>query len=827
MAASQQKYKTFCTPEGDIFTSPNAEYLPESFPKKRPMAGDEFAEEYCGVNDFRFLNWSYIKYPFMPFTPKAVRFEGPLFSPLSYAYNSIPMEFLAEGNNEGWMLRRDIQEKWLRIEDDLRTVIGSVLVGMTSPMGFSPFEFPSSAFMRFHETKQKARRALQWSLNAFVPLIAMATWAILQPISEGRGTPSRPFWASILVDEHGMHPEYVESLRTSIVGDLTVERVGCILDPFVFTWLGQVPRMVAANAPVWIFWGKAGFSAPTKDSRIADEYRPSLAEVEAARFLVEYRRAMPPELPSEQNESHSSEFGTSTHSFSSTTRSSSVPSTSPTQSDTDEPPPPQRDSRQKPRRMPKPQPGSRQKPGETIHQFLTRRAERFKRIHERQTEEDAHKYAQRVKSASSFQQPGKKGPKVFKWVVLNGYHLRTEVPRGHVEDIWEDYSNSQKKYNPYDNEWDLCRAFDPHGIPDNELEWDEMGYYVDETFPDPPYEPDEPAGEIHAASSSSQTSAAAQDVISPLAAPSSSRPGASHMQSVLTSQDHQLDDGEVVEDWLTKPRFDSLEQIVFYRYGLRLSSGNQDAVDNDTWHKTAMILGDTASSLSASSQATIVALVEYFLRKPGHDQTSSPRRDIMEPGTVGRLLSPNLLNIFPMMISGSSHYLIKSMQPSSWNVVVSDPSVPLECLRSQWGPTNVDVARQLVMRGIPFKTLQPLPVAWARNAEPRPQNHVGLGWRAKGYKPDVFEYAAYEARRDAFLRQPHGRAALLAGGLVWRLAIEAIGFEPALDGPSEDALLYGSYLQTSSLGLTYDDALSADELDLICGVYHVYTGRKL
>ena len=74
-----------------------------------------------------------------------------------------------------------------------------------------------------------------------------------------------------------------------------------------------------------------------------------------------------------------------------------------------------------------------------------------------------------------------------------------------------------------------------------------------------------------------------------------------------------------------------------------------------------------------------------------------------------------------------------------------------------------------------------------------------------------------------------GRAALLRGGIVWRLAVEVLGgdWRPlASTGPSEDVYVYAQAFVPERGDYYYDDALSSDELDVICGVYKVYTASE-
>jgi len=43
----------------------------------------------------------------------------------------------------------------------------------------------------------------------------------------------------------------------------------------------------------------------------------------------------------------------------------------------------------------------------------------------------------------------------------HGFFLHMRVPQGEVNNFWEDFTDSQKKFNSFENEWDLCVEFDP------------------------------------------------------------------------------------------------------------------------------------------------------------------------------------------------------------------------------------------------------------------------------------------------------------------------------------------------------------------------------
>ncbi|KAJ7856258.1 hypothetical protein B0H14DRAFT_2753308 [Mycena olivaceomarginata] len=72
-----------------------------------------------------------------------------------------------------------------------------------------------------------------------------------------------------------------------------------------------------------------------------------------------------------------------------------------------------------------------------------------------------------------------------------------------------------------------------------------------------------------------------------------------------------------------------------------------------------------------------------------------------------------------------------------------------------------------------------------------------------------------------------GHAALRYGNVVGRIAQAALLSEDVLLGPSDDVTEHSiCFRNLRSNELYWDDELSAEELDLICGIYHVATGQR-
>ena len=135
--------------------------------------------------------------------------------------------------------------------------------------------------------------------------------------------------------------------------------------------------------------------------------------------------------------------------------------------------------------------------------------------------------------------------------------------------------------------------------------------------------------------------------------------------------------------------------------------------------------------------------------------------------------------------------------------------------------TDFEVARELLYHGIQFCALLlvrslPLSVTPA----------ITVPVRLPGYKFTEDDYFAYKQQRAALLSDPRvARAALLRGGIVWRLAVATLSFDDVLEGPTSTATLQrrGMVIRTIWLTCVSDDGLSQRELDIICGLYHCFT----
>lgn len=150
-----------------------------------------------------------------------------------------------------------------------------------------------------------------------------------------------------------------------------------------------------------------------------------------------------------------------------------------------------------------------------------------------------------------------------------------------------------------------------------------------------------------------------------------------------------------------------------------------------------------------------------------------------------------------------------------WKLVVTAGIDALHaCTLIKEGEGIVDVALELCKRGVPFKT-----VVWA--------GYVCSGYRVKakpirfdGHIWNAWDYHEYLKERTELLRIPWiRRACYMAGGILWRIAVDVAGppnrsvFE---SGPSE-ASIRGEH--ACNIRGWVDDELPEDVVALIVGLY--------
>ncbi|TEB32033.1 hypothetical protein FA13DRAFT_1628504, partial [Coprinellus micaceus] len=166
----------------------------------------------------------------------------------------------------------------------------------------------------------------------------------------------------------------------------------------------------------------------------------------------------------------------------------------------------------------------------------------------------------------------------------------------------------------------------------------------------------------------------------------------------------------------------------------------------------------------------------------------------------------------------------KHLTKQYW-VLIVDATTLLQICRAGLKERR-SIARYLIQQGIPFH----LAILAQLTNPPTPRNvaRQGLGFFSDDEPWTRYDYDAYEQKMTAFLKSRRGALALRYGGVVWRLAIEAVTprqVQYALEAPTRAALAGGQVC-----GVCFDNDLLSDdlephELDLILGA-HRYRSRN-
>lgn len=283
---------------------------------------------------------------------------------------------------------------------------------------------------------------------------------------------------------------------------------------------------------------------------------------------------------------------------------------------------------------------------------------------------------------------------------------------------------------------------------------------------------------------------------------------------------------------------DTVEDILSYRFGLHPKSFE---VNVDTLVKPSIAL--TALGMARAKPASSLhPLLQRFVTDPRRQVSQVDFARVRPPSltpTVRILVKEYSSRVWDIFgVRAGACYVVESDTSGSvgWKLVVDDPVTAVLIIRHRWGPNLSDIGAELLKRGITFHTYRPRPINMIHIDS---HHHAYVSWRSVslgchyGSLGLAADYCLYVNVRNRFLQETHAcRAALLRGGITWRLAMDTLGYEYAagevLVGPSASCVDFGEMPQFLSDGTElWDHVLSDEELDLICGVYKAHTGRDI
>jgi hypothetical protein len=131
-----------------------------------------------------------------------------------------------------------------------------------------------------------------------------------------------------------------------------------------------------------------------------------------------------------------------------------------------------------------------------------------------------------------------------------------------------------------------------------------------------------------------------------------------------------------------------------------------------------------------------------------------------------------------------------SRSTTKWKILFTSAADALFFGRIEGIQDELDVVQKLLERGVEFH------IVVLCNSVPRPLQDppkLEIPYRLPGYVFTKRDYDAYLSQCAVILNGPGGRAALMRGGIIWRIAKQMTSFEVVLIGPSSHSLIHSPF----------------------------------
>ena len=699
-----------------------------------------------------------------------------------------PRDIAIVRHGDHWVLDGTVVDAWARMERHLLHVSDILLQEVAHRDEYCfPFDafWPNPSECGYKNdwpNEHSARVAAYRSLDACRVLLARCTMAVALATHDTNQQPPR--WAQILLDNN-IPPIWVEYFQASLVPNLSHGlRVGAYISPADndagTKWVQHIPCMVRANVPVYIYWPRDGRDRILTKYPFLRDYLPmpqSIVDVPSpgAETCFRWPTAFqaPPHCPNLRRIAGcDAPAGEIPH-------------------------------------------GVGQRPGESAHDFFRRRAQ-VNALRETM-ESSEHRYSRlaRAQHASSFPRPTLKSPTtVYLWSTVGDHDptvpskwleldYRELIGHARLFEMWELYSQQHKRYDAWHDEWDICPSATP-GIKPFQPGVDDL----DEEY---------------------------EECIARTRAPEANTAITNTVHSSLAASfgtDLKMIYDQVPDT--AKPMCESLAVVARNAFGL-----------------IAQVVDDPAMAYDKYSALDVVKMLGYYVGDVANDAIlpkllswliASFEKNPVKPDACGHIwdLAPSshqyllnrphpLMHIEQIALNRSFWYRItyrgEPDHERRWELIVEDGATVLELYRRHELKTRYDAAEFMALRGMRFRTIARLKVPATVHTFNPYYSHWGV--RPLGYQFTHDDYRAYEYRLRCTLPTAKWRAALLHGGVVWRIALEMLAEDPKAlihEGPDRLMAHLGKCFRPPRGDDWYDDSLETEDLDLICGVYRLYSG---
>ncbi|KAF8156129.1 hypothetical protein B0H34DRAFT_799189 [Crassisporium funariophilum] len=398
----------------------------------------------------------------------------------------------------------------------------------------------------------------------------------------------------------------------------------------------------------------------------------------------------------------------------------------------------------------------------------------------------------RQRRESREQKPGVVNATLFEWEKTQSsggleLYKRVKVNKKANKTVFHSYRSHQRLFNAFSNEWDLCEDFQ-FGIVDN-TSYSDDGY-------------DSGNDDVYPVNVVSQPTKAP-----PLAAPMDIDMG----QSWCEYSQAPLKTMSLVYGYIPHAGVNNIPPTLSWERMLNFMGfvRNLEELDVGEPERSAMMNFFTAVLNAVGTYKSDKVVAKNFENLSLLFQFEHVRRPLEDLFVFSSPKSDSCCWVLGVHSATAALYVCRYI------------------LKNPMAHTIVTVAHRLLDRGIPFRTLLPLTCSPRQVTITEPYMPQSYRLSDHTFTKADFDVAMLACR--SVLSSPQGRAALLQGGIVGRIAREYVSKDGVLGGPSIEVTAHrvGYLVPSGDNNVKFcDDQLTANEVAIICGTYSLHTPYK-
>jgi hypothetical protein len=413
--------------------------------------------------------------------------------------------------------------------------------------------------------------------------------------------------------------------------------------------------------------------------------------------------------------------------------------------------------------------------------------------------------------------PPEVNTKVFVWERdSNGKFVRHLVYKRQNEETLSRFSSSEKTYCAYWNEWDCCHAF---GSTAAEKERDDWFDSEDDDLDLPEVD----ASDLFLTSTSENPVSDPPPTAPPAAATVTEEP------LVRWEPHFRAPDSAHTYDVETYPATEVLHYFFGFVPPIPVPRKHPRPIRlTDKDYQLFAAIDDLRELDEGFRDSTIMQYCHQFVM--GLQRNNTPPNELfnLALGNPKCLLGVERLRCFRRRGDNLFSLLLPARVACvPWDLTVTNAIDVLFLCRLDGSMSEIELCHVLIQRGMQFHTLL---LISRRQVGPSPIPPRVLPVRGAGYVFSKIDYDAYIEERVELLRNTRVRqAALMTGGIVWRLVVSEVSFPEVFHGPTTATTIHGLGLFLTSPKADYsvcDDLLAPSEAEALSGRVYCYTGMR-